>query len=317
MLKLPILVMVACLCLGVSNAPAFFMQDAADWDRFRLPENFQGHAERRYEQNEEWKYWDEVDFSIGMSYVYLNRYRILKGVGRTVIDVRFDDLNESILISPLESQVQRTRRFEQTYTEAGEIEISPFPILRVLHFQSDQIKIHASEETEQGVVTIQFSGKDGLGYGISEIDIQGDRIIEYRSGKANERFISTIRYQEWVDLPSGDHVPTKIYSDTFDPQSEAVTRLVIRVSDIVELKPDFQPPKPPTPPGFTVIDHIDGVSKVDGEVLGQINYGKVEDSSNRRNATRGKQASNWLIWLGVGLVVLAGFLLRNRSKAAC
>lgn len=290
--------------------------DDFSWERFRLPENYQGHAVIQYELDGAMRYWNEVDFSFGKKYVYLKRFKDIPGVGVSIIDVRNGDFDESLRVVPSENVIYRTRTFEQSYSESGESELSPLPIVRALFFQIDQIEIAKSEQMDDGVLTYQFSGKDGVGYGVSEIDVQEDRIIAYRSGKVKSGFVSTIHYGKWMDLPSGAHVPTVIRSDIFDPQSETITRQVIELTDIVELASNYVHTIRPLPQGFTVIDHIEGVSKVDGKVIDKIQYGQPLKSNSPQPGARGKQASKFFIWIGAGFVIVAGIVLGTKLKAA-
>jgi len=307
---------ILCIWLVPCNDAFGSAPEDFSWERFRLPENYQGHAEIRYELDGEMQYWNEVDFSIGKKYVYLKRFRDIPGVGLSVIDVRNDNFDESLRIVPAENMIYRTRTFEQSYSESGESELSPLPIVRALSYRIDQIEITQSEYEDNGVLTYQLSGKDGVGYGVSEIDVQEDRIIAYRSGKVKSGFVSTIHYGKWIDLPSGAHVPTVIRSDIFDPQSETITRQVIELTDIVELASNYVHTIRPLPQGFTVIDHIEGVSKVDGKVIDKIQYGQPLKSSSTPPGARGKQASKLFVWIGVGFVVVAGIMLGTKLKAA-
>ena len=243
-------------------------------------------------------------------------YLQIAGVGESINEIRYGDDNESLLIYTSAQQVQRTNRFADTYTDAGESEFSPMPIIRSLQRRSSFIEVEEVARTNDGLVTLRITDPERQDSGYIEIDYKNDELVEYRSSPRGNHFVNTVAYQEWRDLPSGAHIPTKITSRISVPSMGYDTVMYITVNDFKE-NPAGEPIKPPqVPTGFTVIDHIEGVTKIDGKVIDKIQYGQPPKASKSPPGTRGKQASNLFIWIGVGFVVIAGIVLGTRVKAA-
>ena len=286
------------------------------WEQFRLPSSYSGNADIVPDDpgNE---VWTRVAFDVSMVSTYTVRYLQVAGVGESISQIRFGDMNESLIIYPSQQQVQRTNRFAETYTDAGESEFSPIPIIRSLQRRSSFIEVEEVARTNDGLVTLRITDPERQDSGYIEIDYKNDELVEYRSSPRGNHFVNTVTYQEWRDFPSGTHIPTKMVSRMSIPSlGEEDVVMYISLKDYKE-NPTGERIKPPQiPAGFTVIDHIEGVTKTDGEVIAPIQYGQPPKQSSSLPGARGKQASKLFIWLGVGFVVIAGIVLGTRVKAA-
>lgn len=261
--------------------------------------------------------WKRVEFSIGASFLSWEVVQLLPGGRERVLEVRYGDMNESWLFYPSHFQATRNKRFANTLTDAGETDLSPMPIIRMVQSRTDQLEIKKTAESGDGKVTLRVSDSTGTSVGYSEIDILDGRIIEYRANLKNDKFITTVEYGGWIQLPSGKSVPTENISTLWDPGTDSTIIQTIHIENIVENDASYKPAKPRFPASYTVIDHIEGVTKSDGKVIGQDQSGQPSKSKYSSPRSRGKQASQYFIWIGVGFVVVAGvmvgFKLKSRS----
>ncbi len=288
-----------------------------------IADSYTGTAFFVVDSREESSAWKKVDFSIGMDYLSMNVYQILPGLGESVMEARYGDFRESWLIHPSRFQATRSKRFANTLTDAGEVDLSPMPILRMLLNRMDQLEIkemdiEKTSEGTNGLVTLQISDATGMSPGYSEIDVVDGRIVEYRANKIKDKFMVIVEYGEWVQLPCGEHVPTLNVSKVRPTDSDGNMIIqTVQIKDIAENEASYRPEKPQITPDLTIIDHIDGVTKIDGEVIAPIQYGDQSASSQATSsADSGRKASELFVWLGVGFVVLAGIILGIRTKAA-
>ena len=299
-----------CILLSCVVEHSTAQKNEVDWDRFRLPNHYQGTAEFQYQVDDKLEYWKRVEFSVGESYTFLKTFQDIQGVGQSVVDIRYSNFDESTLILPSSKQAQITDRFAKTYTEAGEADISPIPILRVLHFRSDQIQFEVGAQSNDGTATVRFTDKNGAKKGYSEVDIQDDRIIAYRYGNISGKFVFSIQYQNWIELPSGTHVPTRILSNVWDRPTGYTTRQIINISNVKESQDSTPPQKPSVPAGYTIIDHINGVTRTaDGQVIAPI-----DSTPTHPNPTSTNWKDKLLIAAGVFLVFGAGVIWRIRGR---
>ena len=64
----------------------------------RVADSYSGTAFFTIDSSPDSSAWKKVDFSIGMSFLSMNVYQILPGIGESVMEVRYGDQNESWLI---------------------------------------------------------------------------------------------------------------------------------------------------------------------------------------------------------------------------
>ncbi len=284
----------------------------------RVADSYSGTAFFTIDSSPDSSAWKKVDFSIGMSFLSMNVYQILPGIGESVMEVRYGDQNESWLIHPSQFQATRSKRFANTLTDAGEVDLSPMPIIRMLLNRMDQLDIEKTSESTNGSVTLRISDATGASAGYSEIDVLDGKIVEYRANKIKDKFLVVVEYGGWAQLPSGEHIPTLNVSKI--RSTDLVGNMLIQtvqIEDVSENEISYKPEKPQITPNMTIVDHIEGVTKADGEVIAPIQYGQQSPKPQVPSTTdSGKQASKLFIWLGVGFVVIAGIVLGTRTKAA-
>ncbi len=247
----------------------------------------------------------------------MNVYQILPGIGESVMEIRYGDQNESWLIRPSQFQATRSKRFANTLTDAGEVDLSPMPIIRMLLNRMDQLDIEKTSENADGSVTLRISDATGARGGYSEIDVLDGKIVEYRANKIKDKFLVVVEYGEWAQLPSGEHIPTRNVSKirSTDLVDNMLTQTV-HIKDIAEHEASYMPEKPQVTSNMTVIDHIEGITKTDGEVIAPIQYGQQSPKSQISSpADSAKKAGKLFIWIGVGFVVIAGVVLGTKVKA--
>lgn len=277
--------------------------------RFDLPDAYAGVA-RFYSQRDSDEAWGHTVFKVSVDALSMVKKMHISGVGENISEVRYGCADESLLILPPDMSVNRTTRFADTLTDAGEINFTPMPIIRVLLARSDEIQVKEKARLPDGLVTIEVKDSQFSGIGIIEIDYREDKIIEYRAIKRGDRFIMVVQFDDWVELPDGGHLPTQVTTALWDTAVKDDYMIYATVVDPRSIGiDDIEPPQ--IPKGYTVVDHFDGVTRQDGKTLGKIKYSETTPSAS----TSAGRLNSWLLWGGVGLVVASGVLIGVRRRA--
>lgn len=284
-------------------------------DQIKLPKQYAGRAIFAYEQDGAKIDWKRVEFSLGMDFLSMKVFQTIPGTGDGILEVRYGDSTESILIRPAEFRVERDRRFANTLTDAGELDLSPMTILRTAKNRSGLV-VEEVSKSEEGVSTLRLSDGTGQSPGYAEVDILDNQIVEYRAQPRNGRFMVVEQYLDWQEIQPSQYAPTRIVSTLWTPGDKESLVQYIRVENLRVTDESDRPERPKTPHGFTVIDHIEGVTKTDGKVIAAIEYGAPSDSSASSASADSERAGVLLVWIGVGFVVIAGVVLGVKLKAA-
>lgn len=280
-------------------------------DQIAMPDSYSGDA-YFYMESKQSSPWKRVDFKVSLDSILMINYWISEGLGESISEVVFGSAKESLMFRPAQRTVEKNTRFADTSTHAGEVDITPMPIVRALQDRSEYLKIEGVERANNGMVTYRVSDPVLQSVGPVEIDLLENKIIEYRMSKREGRFMAIVRYEEWHEFREDKWVPTKITSKTWDARSGDYYTMYIGIENLKPLRggSDIKPPS--IPEGHTVIDHIRGVTEQNGEVLGEINYGEADSPQ----VQKGKALNQWLLWGGVGLVVFSGLLIGLKKRPA-
>ncbi len=311
-LKNYLLVMMSALAAIIFfHSPASASEDISELKRrIGLPVCYGASASVRMEGAD--SAWKTVQFRVSESKLLLVYATPLGDAGSSIFEIRYGDSEESILIRPGSRTAERNSRFNNTLTDAGEIDVTPMSIVRALTQRSDKIELTlVSRDSSLGTVdTYTIRDPEMLGSGVIELDVLGGDLVEYRGNQRGDKFVVTVQYNNWVSVGDGK-VPTRIVSRLWDPVSEFTDVSIIAVNDPVPFSESEILP-PDIPIGFSVIDHLEGVSMLDGQVIAEIQYDDAPHSTMDLSGA----LSKLLLWGGVVLVVTAGIALKLRSKAS-
>ncbi len=289
-----------------------------DWDSFRLPQQYSGTI-----LSETWHENGPVTtqkcvFTLAENWLRMELFLVVPGVGDSLQQVRYCTFEESLLMSPIAFSVSRGTRFRDTLTDSGEVDMSPLPIVRAFAAEINKsLRVEVSG-TEQDVRTVKVWGLSVDPSGYCEIDVRGDEILEYRTGKSKDGWASRTSYSKWVDLPSGSHVPTEMVTVMKDPGDDPLTfQSLRRLVDFKETDYSSESKEMEVPSNYTIIDNIDGVTRRgDGSVIAEIERIVEPQGESSGNGSQSLLIERVLIWGGVLFIIVAGVVWGKRMKGA-
>lgn len=259
--------------------------------------------------------WKRVEFAIGLDFVYMKVFQVVPDLGESLIEVRHSTREESLLIRPQSFQAELTHRFHDTLTDAGERDISPLLIVRNVSRAQDAPELLEVDPAGESVRTYRLTDVTGKTPGFAEVDIHDGMVVGFRSNKRDGKFIQDIRYEQWKKIGGDVEVPTRVLSRLWDPQSDSTITQRVEIQDLRLVEHDEVPDQPQVPAGYTIVDHIRGETRQDGEVLGKIEYGDQGHASEEsRRAGALEHTEKWLVWLGVGCIVTAGVVVGSKRS---
>lgn len=269
-----------------------------------LPGAYAGQAEFVLVTEDAEHTWKRVDFETAESYLWLRLNQVLPGVGESLMEVRYNSLEESVILYTGEMQAVRSDRFAKTLTDAGEIDLTPMPIVRTVRKKAQTLDCENRGPCDDGAITYRLSDKTGASPGHSEIDVLDGKVLRYRANERSGGYVLTVVYDDWASIPdSPGLVPTVITSRLWTPGSDDVLTQRISVRDVRALHSQHHPDPPPIPSTYTLIDHLTNQSSIDGEPIGQL---ETTPSGHSQTAAGAETLSKWMLWGGIGLVVVAG-----------
>lgn len=255
-----------------------------------------------------------IRFDVSRQWMRRNAFLIVDGLGESLVESRLGTYAESWTVDARSSIARRTNRFGTDLQEAGEVDVSPVAALRPLI------------EREIGIETIPSDLGEGerrvratVGDRVVEFDLTGRDVAAYRAFLAPDRMISEVLYEDWRDLPTGARAPHATISRYRDPATGEWRSIRYRIRIDRELTEQSPPPDFVLPGGFSVIDHIEGVSKrEDGTVIAPIVPGQGSEASEpvastSRTARSGPGLGRLLIGIGVVVVLVAGLLAFKKN----
>ncbi len=221
---------------------------------------------------------------------------------------------ETWTLNPTTRMVTRTDDFAQRHFLAGEADYSPIGVVRALRGLPRE-GLEFSTDPQTGVATYRVIVTHH-GYSAPvEVDIHNGRILAYRASFVSGRFHSQTTYEDWIELPGGGCVPTRVVSQSFDRSpTEPAIRNTAHISNVRLIPPAAMPPPFPRPNNYVIVDEIEGVTKrFDGSVIAPIEYPQEQLSRHGTGLSRPSLNTIFLV-LGVALVILAGVVWRARSR---
>lgn len=283
-------------------------------DSLCLPSGYNCEAESRIDGTEVVSGVRRARVAVTQHWVWVERAEDIEGVGRTIVDVRMGANGETWALNPSIFRITRTDDFGQRHIIAGETDYSPVGVVRALRGLSRE-GLEFSTNPQTGVTTYRVIVTHH-GYSAPvEVDIHNGRILAYRASFVSGRFHSQTTYEDWVELPEGGCVPTRVVSQSFDRSpTEPAVRRTVRVSDARLIAAASAPPPFPRPNGYVIVDEIEGVTKrSDGTVIAPIEYPAEQPSRHGTGLSR-PSLNTALLVSGVALVILAGVVWRARSR---
>lgn len=279
------------------------------WEMFSLPPGCGGEAIMERDGRDA----QVIRFDVSRHWMRRNAFLIADGLGESLIESRLGTATESWTIDARSFMATRTRRFPEDLQEAGEVVLSPIAALRPLIEREIGIETVVSDLAENGRrVRATVGGR------VVELDLIGKDVAAYREFLEPDRMVYEVLYEDWRDLPSGARAPHATISRSRDPATGdwGSTRYRIRIDR--ELPERSPPPDFVLPTGFTIVDHVEGVTKrEDGTVIAPIVYEQASEPGAATSAHltgSGQGLGRLLIGIGV-VVVLAAGLLAFRRKA--
>ncbi|RMH30401.1 MAG: hypothetical protein D6692_01765 [Planctomycetota bacterium] len=282
-----------------------------DWSMFSLPFGYGGEAVMAYNGRDT----QNIAFEVARDWVRREAYLILGDLGESLIDARLSGYVESWTVDARSLTAIRSNRFATELSEAGELDLSPIGALRpVIERELDAEEI-PGEGHNASARTIRVVLEDGSR---AEFDVVGGDVAAYRRLDEGGTAQVEVAYLDWKELVGGGRYPGRIVTirQLPDGTGEAVTET--RLVDVHPLRPGSQPPAFRVPEGFSVIDHIEGVSKrADGSVIAPI---VAEGDAEPRFAPvppTGRRASGVAYWklvvgAGVLMVLTAGIVAKRK-----
>lgn len=283
-------------------------------DSLCLASGYHCEAESRIDGSEVIPGERRARVAVTPAWAWIERTEQIEGVGPTVVDVRMGAHGETWTLIPSIFRVTRTDDFGRRYLLSGETEYSPVGVVRALRGLPRE-KLEFSTNPETGVTTYRAVITQ-RGYSSPvELDIQHDRILAYRAAFVSGQFHSQTTYDNWIELPGGGCVPTRIVSKSFDHSMiEPAVRNTVLISDIRVISPATSPPAFPRPTGYVIIDEIEGVTKRhDGSVVAPTEYPTLNLPDGGKGFFR-PTLSTALLASGIAFVALAMVLWRAKSK---
>ncbi|MCR9074460.1 MAG: hypothetical protein NXI07_00325 [bacterium] len=224
---------------------------------FELADCYQGKAVFAVEGDGKAEDWKRVEFFLCKGTLSMRSFRFESDGSVTLYDERHANDAESMTIYHEHSSVSMSSRFRETLTDAGEREISPMQIQRLIHERRDEIGIHIVERHDDATVTVGFS-LTTLGHTEEhEFDVRDRRITAYRSAKRDGKFFTEVQYGGWQILDDGQPVPTRMHSRIGFGVDEIV--MTIRVESARSVTAAQAPSRPEVPSGFVVQRSADQV----------------------------------------------------------
>ena len=305
--------LILAILLALLTSPAFCDDLMDALDNLCLPSGYRFEASIQISGTETVLGSREARVAVSSDWVRIEHHQVIEGVGKNLIDIRIGAEGATWIWNPPSFTIRRNGDFAQRRIIAGETDFSPIGVVRALR----AVKTEGSEsvlDPNTGAKTYRVMIVNQNRSGPVEIDIQNGRITSYRASFVGGRFYSQTTYEEWIELPDGSCVPTRIVSESFSGSSdEPAIRNTVSVRDIRIIPPTTPPPSVSVPPEYTLIDEIEGVTKKsDGTVIAPIHYPDDQDPSNGRGAA-GPKLNVILLASGVVLVILAGLIWRKKS----
>ncbi|MCC5822486.1 MAG: hypothetical protein JJU44_04260 [Planctomycetes bacterium] len=282
------------------------------WDMFSLPAGYGGEAIMERDGRDA----QVIRFDVSRRWMRRNSFLIVDGLGESLIESRLGAEAESWTIDTRSSMAMRTNRFPENLQEAGEVVLSPIAALRPLI------------EREIGIETVPADLGEGwrriratVGGRVVELDLTGRDVAAYREFLEPDRMVYEVLYEDWRDLLSGARAPHATVSRSRDPATGDLGSTLYRIRIDRELPERSPPPEFVLPAGFTIVDHIEGVTKrEDGTVIAPIVPGQAPEASEpgatppQSVQTGVPGLGRLLIGIGVVVVLSAGLLAFRRKS---
>ena len=277
------------------------------WEMFSLPPGCGGEAVMEREGRDA----QVIRFDVSRRWMRRNAFLIVDGLGESLIESRLGTEAESWTIDARSSMAMRTNRFPEDLQEAGEVDVSPIAALRPLIERAIEIETVPSDLGENGRrVRATVTGR------LVEFDLAGREVIAYRELLGPDRMVSEVLYEDWRDLPSGARAPHATIARYRDPATGEWRSIRYRIRIDRELTERSPPPDFELPAGFTIVDHVEGVTKrADGTVIAPIVYEQASEpgaATSAHSTGSGPGLGRLLIGIGVVVVLVAGLLAFRR-----
>lgn len=217
---------------------------------FELADCYEGEAVVAVVGNGKDEDWKRVEFAFCAEMLSMRSYRLGSDGSRTLYDERYADDVGSIAIYHEQSSVSVSSRFRETLTDAGERDISPLRIQRLIAQRRDDLGLHVIERHDDSTVTVGFTLTTQGQTEQHEFDVLGRRITAYRSIKRNGRYLVEVLYDGWQELDDGQPIPTRMHSRNGYGADEIV--MEIRVVTARSMKVAQAPQRPAIPPRFDI-----------------------------------------------------------------
>jgi hypothetical protein len=213
-------------------------------------------------------------------------------------------------------QAIRDSRFQDTGMMSIEQFVSPLPILRILRSGNIDRVDYSIEKT--GLLTVLELPRAGSSV-INKLFFE-DRtgyLVRQQTVGLNGKIVLERTFENWIPVGDSGEAPSRIRL-TLPDDSGAPVSLTAIISNMEPLDPQSPPERINPRADATIIDLIEGVSKLaDGTVLGEI----IPESSPARAAGSASNTTNQktriIMLIGIGFILLAGIVVGlRRWKAA-
>lgn len=187
---------------------------------------------------------------------------------------------------------------------------SPRDVLRAL--RSKEALVDRIESQPGGVFDVKVSPPGPKTTWIVTIDPGRGELLRKRVMAPDGQVASDVKYENWLDLPSGGRVPTQLYHSMRGPVAGDPTfEYTVILTEIASVESGSPPPRLRLASDFSIVDEIEGVSKrADGTVLSDIDRGGGP-AGLRTSALPGPGGLNprLVVLCGVGFILLAGVIV--------
>lgn len=273
---------------------------------FELADCYQGEAVFALEGSDRDVDWKRVEFFLCTEAMAMRSYRIETDGGETLYDQRHATAAESIAIYHEHSSVSLSSRFRETLTDAGERELGPMQIQRLIDQRRDELGLHIVERHDDATVTVGFTLTTNGQTEQHEFDVLDRRITAHRSIQRNGRFVVEVRYGGWRELDNGQPIPASMHSRNGFGVDEIRTNIrVVSASSVARA-----PKRPVIPTSYTIRQTADQQGESTPPVPPRDEQRSVPGSGNSPQ----RVAAPILILAGGVLILFTGVIMVARFR---
>jgi hypothetical protein len=277
---------------------------------FELADCYEGEAVFAVVGNSEDQDWKRVEFALCAQMLSMRSYRLESDGGETLYDERYADDAESITIYHEHSSVRISSRFRETLTDAGERDISPMRIQRLIAQRRDDLGLHVIERHDDSTVTVGFTLTTQGQTEQHEFDVLGRRITACRSIQRGGRYLVEVRYDGWQELDDGQPIPTRMHSRNGFGADEIVMK--IRVESARSMTAAQTPARPSVPPRFVIQQAAEQDKEPTPSALPEDEQRSMPRSGN---SIQGTAAPITILAGGAMILIVAMILVLRYSRA--